>query len=65
MDAPSLVTYQERQTIAREIASKYHTFAAKVSVTFYKEKICVIVYPDEMLKLPSPESFTVFVEREE
>lgn len=64
MDVPSLVTAKERQAIAEEIASKYLTFAVRVSVSFYKDKIVIIVYTDETLEIPSPEKHTIIVKRE-
>lgn len=65
MEAPSLVTHKERQAIAEEIASKYLTFASKVSVSFHKNRIIVIIYPDEILELTSPGAYSVLVERED
>ncbi len=65
MEAPSLITVKERQAIAKEIASKYFVFAAKVSVSFYKERIVIIVYTDETLELPSSRVQTVVIKRED
>ena len=64
MDAPSLVTSKERRAIAEEIAAKYQTFASKVSVSFYKDRIVVIVYTDETLEIPSPGKYTIVMKRE-
>ena len=65
MDAPSLVTAKERQTIAEEIASKYLTFAKVVAVSFYETRIVIIVYPDETLKFHSAGKHTIVIKRED
>ena len=64
MDAPSLVTHKERQAIAEEIASKYLTFAAKISVSFSKGGILIEVFPDEILEIPHGRH-TIVIKRED
>jgi len=63
MEAPSLVTVEERQAIAKEIASKYLSFATSVTVAFYKDVLVIKVYPDKYFSLPSGHDF-ITIERD-
>jgi hypothetical protein len=64
MDTPSLVTQEERRTIAKEIASKYLSFASSVHVTFSKRGILIEIFPDKDLKIP-PGQHVMIVEKED
>ena len=64
MDAPSVVTPEERRAIAKEIALKYVAFAATIHVAFSKRGILIEVLPDKELNTP-PGVHKVIVHRED
>jgi len=65
METPSLMTDKERQAIAKEIASKYHSFASTIEVAFSKHSIRVIILADEELKLPETGTYFYTIEKED
>lgn len=64
MDAPSLITHKERYAIAKEIASKYYSFASVVSITFSKRMIHIVISADKEFKVPAG-SYTIVMELED